>query len=138
MTIDTHGVLLDFGKYKGEPYTRAPISYLRWMVNSAHSQARVAQAELERRGLPLVDAPIEISGHAVDSASLRCWKIYRDTRRTANEGLHAWLIRMCVEALSESDLGSDNEVYYQGMKMALVKGDLHWTLKTVMQDKRSN
>lgn len=134
--IDTHGMLIDFGKHKGEPYTRAPISYLRWMVNSGHSKADVAIAELDRRGIALVDTPIEISGHAIDTASLRCWKIYRDNRKTANEGLHAWLTRTCVDALASSDVGADGDVYYQGMKFALVQGDLHWTLKTIMRDKR--
>ncbi len=135
MTIDTHNLLIDFGKHKGQPYTRAPISYLRWMVNSGHSRAEVAIAELNRRGMPLVDAPIEISGHAIDSASLRLWKNYRDTRKSPREGLHAWLMRMCVEAISENDIGEDNDVYYQDIKLVLFKGDLHYTLKTVMKDK---
>ena len=135
MTIDTHGMLIDFGKHKGEPYTRAPISYLRWMVDSGHSRAEVAQAELERRGIPLVNAPIEISGHAIDSASLRLWKIYRDTRKSAREGLHAWLVRTCVDAMAAGDPNLDGAVNYNGMKLVLHKGDLHYTLKTVMRDK---
>lgn len=135
--IDTHGLLIDFGKHKGQPYTRAPISYLRWMVNSGHSRADIAIAELNRRGIALVDVPIEISGHAIDTASLRCWKIYRDNRKTANEGLHAWLMRTCVDALAANDLGADGAVYHLGMKLVLFQGDLHWTLKTVMRDKRT-
>ena len=134
--IDTHGMLIDFGRHKGEPYTRAPIAYLRWMVDSGHTRMDVAVAELERRGMPLVKEPIEISGHAIDSASLRCWKIYRDNRKTANQGLHAWLITVCVDALASNDLGADSEVYHLGMKLAFHKGGLHMTLKTVMRDKR--
>ena len=106
------------------------------MVDSRHSRADVAQAELERRGIALVNEPIEISGHAVDSASLRLWKHYRSTRKSASEGLHSWLIRMCVEAVAKNDLDSDGAVYYQGMKLVLHKGDLHHTLKTVMRDTR--
>ena len=131
-------MLIDFGKHRGQPYTRAPISYLRWMVDNAHSRSDVAQAELERRGIPLVSAPIEISGHAIDSASLRAWKNYRDTRKDANEGLHAWLVRTCVDALAAGDPDSDDVVHYQDLKLVLHKGDLHWTLTTVMRDKRSN
>ena len=137
MTIDTHGMLIDFGKHKGQPYTRAPISYLRWMIDKGHFRAEVAQAELERRGISLVDGPIEISGHAIDSASLRLWKNYRDTRKSSREGLHAWLVRTCVDAIASSDIGSDGEVYYQGMKLVMHQGDLHYTLKTVMRDKRT-
>ena len=134
--IDTHGMLIDFGKHRGQPYTRAPIAYLRWMVDGNHTRADIAVAELERRGVALVDAPMEISGHAIDSASLRLWKVYRDTRKSSVEGLNSWLIRMCLEALAENDPGDDGEVVYQGIKFAFHKGHLHWTLKTVMKENR--
>ncbi len=136
MTLDTHGLIIDFGKFAGEPYTRAPVSYLRWMVDSDHSNAEIAIAELARRGIALVDSPIEISCHAIDSASLRCWKIYRDTRTSRNQGLHSWLVDICVNAMVNSDLGDDGEIYYLGMKLVIAKGALRHTLKTIMRDTR--
>jgi DNA (cytosine-5)-methyltransferase 1 len=31
--IDTHHLVCDFGKHKGELWTRVPVSYLKWLVN---------------------------------------------------------------------------------------------------------
>ncbi len=134
--IDTHGVRIGFGKHHGELYTRLPISYLRWMCNSGTREKELAEAELKRRGVGLINSPIEISGHAVDTASLRVWKQYRDTRTDSHEGLHAWLLRMCTEAMTESDANDDDQIFYKGMKLVLVQGDLHWTLKTVMMENK--
>jgi len=132
--IDTHNLRIDFGRHRGQPYTRAPIAYLRWMIDCGHSRADVAKAELQRRGIALVDEPIVISGHAVDSASLRVWRLYRSTRLDKKEGLNSWLIRVCTEAMAQDDVDDDDAIHYQGMKLVLVKGELIWTLKTVMRD----
>ncbi len=32
--INTHHLTVGFGKHKGELWTRVPVSYLRWLVNS--------------------------------------------------------------------------------------------------------
>ena len=37
--INTHGLVCDFGRHKGIPYTRLPVSYLTWMVNRTHSKS---------------------------------------------------------------------------------------------------
>ena len=50
MGINTHGMVIGFGKHKGELYTRVPVSYLFWMVNVEHQDAATAQAEIDRRG----------------------------------------------------------------------------------------
>lgn len=134
-TIDTHGMVLGFGKFAKELYTRAPISYLRWMIDCKHSRAEVAQAELDRRGVTATDNNIEISGHAIDSASMRCHKAWRKDRGS-QEGLHAWLLRLCDEALGELEMGDDNRIIHKGVILVFNKGDLYWTLKTVMSDKR--
>ncbi len=127
-------MLVDFGTHHGKRYTRVPVSYLRWMVNDGHSRAEIAKSELERRGIPLANAPIEISGHAIDSASLRVWKIWKSTRASAKVGLHAWLIETVIDALSHGEPNSDGRINYNGMILVLARGELWWTLKTVMRE----
>ena len=88
--MDTHNLICDFGRFKGERYTRLPPGYLKWMVNSGHDQAPIAKAELERRGIP--EPNFDISSHALDRASEWLWYEWMDTRR-AREGFYSWLCR---------------------------------------------
>jgi len=130
--IDTHGFRLPTGRHAGELITRVPISYLKWMVRERHSCADHAQAELDRRGVR-IDSKLEISGHAVDSASLRCRKLWHDSA-LSGEGLHAWLIRMGEAAIAMGTLKGD-KVAYGGM-LFVFEGTGEWPLlKTVMRDK---
>jgi hypothetical protein len=132
--INTHGMIVDFGRYKGKLYTRIPVSYLKWMVHSCHHHSDVARSEMERRGT--VTPTIEISGHAIDSASLRFGKLWRETAKNDNEGLHAWLVRMCEEALTQSKINEEGIVYYGTMKLVFEPGE--WpVLKTVTPYKTS-
>jgi uncharacterized protein (DUF3820 family) len=39
----------NFGLYKGEPYTKLPVTFLNWMVTSDHPNADIALNELNRR-----------------------------------------------------------------------------------------
>jgi hypothetical protein len=130
--INTHNKIVDFGKYKGERWTRLPISYLRFLIN-VHSQYRdVARAELKRRGTQ-IDGGIELSAHSVDRASLYLipkWKHWRKK----DEGLYSWLSRMCREALQYGFI-NEGEVDYHGMKFIFIKGDLVITLKTIYKTK---
>lgn len=96
--MNTHELVCDFGRHAGEPYTRLPVSYLRWMVNARHSRADIAEAELKRRGTVTPD--IDITGHAIDRASQRCLDLWQKSRQ-GPEGLHAWLHRMAVAALEK-------------------------------------
>ena len=128
--MDTKNMFVDFGTHRGERYTRVPVSYLKWMVNVGHTRASIAKAELERRGTVTPD--VEVSGHAIDRASIRCLAIWERTR-IGEEGLHAWLVRMSDEALRASVLDSQNRFLYCGMKFAFADEDLVWpVLKTVM------
>ena len=134
--IDTHGMLIDFGKHRGERYTRAPISYLRWMVNKDHSRADVAKAELARRGVPLHDRAVEISSHAIDSASNRLLSTWRKLRTgPANEGLHAWLYRFCEDALNHHKPDEQGRITYKGVRLVFEPGALYPVLKTCMPAK---
>ena len=66
MAINTHGQRIEFGKHKGELFTRLPVSYLKWMINENAQQSDIAKAEFERRGDTMPE--VELSGHAIDNA----------------------------------------------------------------------
>lgn len=129
MTIDTHHLICDFGKFKGERYTRIPVSYLKWMVNVGHTYAEIAQAELDRRGTVTPD--IEISGHAIDRASLTCLKLWQLTREK-DEGIHAWIVRMAQDALYSVGGEVEGKVLYMGMKFVFEMDGVWPVLKTIM------
>lgn len=132
--INTHDLIVDFGKHKGERWTRVPVSYLNWLVNQPPSQfggsknKEIAQAELERRGTT-TPTKLEISGHAIDSASLRVRRVWHTTRGE-NEGLYSWLYRIGSEALKIAN-GAES-VQHLGIKWVFVYGEIYPTLKTVM------
>jgi hypothetical protein len=130
--INTHDLIIDFGKHKGERWTRVPVSYLTWLGNQVeeNENVKIARAELARRGSTY--PTIEISGHAVDRASLQCRKIWHDTRGR-EEGLNSWLIRMSNEALVKGKKFEDNpnKYRYLGMKFVFEFGEFYPTLKTI-------
>lgn len=130
--MNTHGLKLDFGKYDGQLYTRVPVSYLLWMVQCGHSRQEIAKAELDRRGTTVPN--IEVSGHAIDSASLRLRKRWHETAKSKDEGLHSWLIRVAEEALERKKPNSDGVVFHNGIKFVFDFGE--WpVLKTCMPTK---
>lgn len=132
--MNTHGLTIDFGKHRGLLYTRAPVQYLRWMVQCNHSRAEIARAELDRRGTVLPE--VDVSGHAIDSASLRLRRRWHETARDDSEGLHAWLCRMCSEALAQSEPDNEGRIFYNGMKLVFEDGE--WpVLKTCMLHRKS-
>jgi len=131
--LNTHDWLMPFGKHKGERITRVPVSYLKFMVREKTNHADMAQAELDRRGTVTPD--IEISGHAIDSASLRIRKTWHESRGD-DEGLHAWLVRMASEALVSGEQRGDKIAL--GGVLWVFERDGEWPLlKTVMRDKRA-
>lgn len=130
--INTHGMLVDFGKYKDQLYTRIPVGYLKWMVQCSHSRSEIAKAELKRRGT--VTPTLEVSGHAIDSASLRLRWYWHETAKSKDEGLHAWLVRMSQEALLKGKMDEEGRVFYGKMKFVFENGE--WpVLKTCMPTK---
>ena len=127
--INTHNVVVTFGKHKGELWTRVPKSYLTWLVNEKESKfpgaeinKQYAQAELERRGTK-VSHEIEISAHAIDRAS-------QITAEWKSEGVYTWLERMATEALGASE---DEEVYYKGYKFVFKHGEYFPSLITIIK-----
>jgi len=128
--LNTHDVKIVYGKQKRERITRLPASYLRWMVNENAPMADYARAEIDRRGHKLPD--VELSGHAIDSASLRVRKIWHETR-SKNEGLHSWLMRVTLEALENGERLDSGKIKYLGMKLVIEQGEEFPILKTVMK-----
>jgi uncharacterized protein (DUF3820 family) len=128
--INTHNLVVDFGKHKGTLWTRLPVSYLKWLANEKGKHAEIALAELKRRGT--VTPEIEVSGHAIDRASQQCIGKWTELR-LPNEGLHAWLCRMAKEA---RDRGRRKGEKYQhaGMLFVFNEGELYPVLMTVMTD----
>ena len=123
---------IEFGRHKGTRYTRIPVSYLRWLAKEMETQrpGELAAAELTRRGMSLEYADIKISGHAIDSASLRCLNIYSSTRRK-NEGLHAWLTRIVQENATVNTPNLDH-VYVGRMRLVIENDNGQLILKTVI------
>ena len=135
---NTHNVLIEFGKHRGERWTRLPLSYLKWILNemSKDSEAwAMADAELERRG-DTMPTEVEVSNHAIDKASLRVRRLWHEDRGE-NEGLYSWLVRISTEALAtKNKQGEQNErLNYKGCKLIFTYGNFYPTLKTVLNDK---
>lgn len=130
--INTHGMVCDFGRHKGVPYTRVPVSYLTWMVGNNHSKADIAAAELKRRGTTTPD--LDVSGHAIDRASLSCRRTWHETKRQ-DEGLHSWLCRVAREALEAKDVDDKGRYRHLGMRFAFEFEGKWPVLKTVMPGK---
>lgn len=117
------------GKHRGKPIEQIPVGYLRWMVGARHGEAERARAELQRRGSVL--PTIEISGHAIDRASLYLRRTWHETRGE-KEGLHAWLVRKATEALAKGERRTPTRIEYDGISFRF-EMDCEWpVLKTVL------
>lgn len=125
--------VLNWGKaHRGERIQRVPFSYLSWMVNERRGPWQIAQAEIERRGVSVPD--VEVSHHAIDTASLRIRRTWHEHRQKT-EGLHAWLMRATKEALEHGELiedeGHTKSIAYLGVKWVVKIGASWPVLKTV-------
>ena len=132
--INTHNVVITFGKHKGERWTRVPVSYLKWILNEmspSQEAYKYAEAELARRG-DTMPSEVDISNHAIDKASLRVRKCWHHDRGR-DEGLYSWLARICAEA-QELSAGQER-IKHKGCVLVFEYGNFYPTLKTVMNDK---
>lgn len=129
--LNTHGVTISYGKHNGELITRLPVSYIRWMINSNAPMAEYARAELERRGDTM--PTIELSGHAIDNASIRVRKIWHETKLSGDEGIYSWLMRVTTEAISRGEKLESGKIRYLGMKFVVEQGEEFPVLKTIMR-----
>ena len=128
--MDTHGLKIDFGKHQGEFFTRIPVNYLKWMINNQTKQHLIAKAEFERRGDTMPS--VELSGHAIDNASLRVLGIWQEKSQDG-EGFYSWLQRITLEAI-EHGIEKKGKIRYIGMKFVVIKGDEFPVLKTIMKE----
>lgn len=128
----THHVRLAFGKHRDELLTRVPVSYLKFMVANRTQQSDLAAAELKRRGT--VTPELDVSGHAIDRASLSCRRLWHETRKS-DEGLHAWLTRVASEAFKHGVINDAGRYEYMGMQFAFELNTAWPILKTVMPAK---
>lgn len=128
--LNTHGVTLTFGRHKGELLTRVPINYIKWMINENAPQADLARAEFERRGDTMPQ--VELSGHAIDRASLRVLAVWQKTRHE-EEGLYSWLSRVTLEAIRGGERLENGNIGYMGMKFVIEPGQEYPVLKTIMK-----
>lgn len=136
--ITTHGLRITFGKYKGELFTRLPVSYLEWLINAGASCTPVAQAELDRRGIVKDHKKVEISKHAIDRASVRILRIWQGAS-DSNEGIYSWLTRISIEALNRliDDQKKDKfRVKFANLTLVFKSGKLYPTLVTVLKNKK--
>lgn len=124
---------INIGKYAGTPWTRVPVSYLRWMVNSGHPDAKTAAAEIKRRGTVLPQ--MEISGHAIDRAStlfINKWRVTRDP----DEGIYSWLTRMAELAMKSNQRDEQGRVVHEDMLFAFAEENRWPVLKTVLKNEK--
>jgi uncharacterized protein (DUF3820 family)/mRNA-degrading endonuclease HigB of HigAB toxin-antitoxin module len=137
--INTHNLVIDFGKYRGSLWTHVPVSYLKWLANQVSINGskgpEIARCELKRRGT--MTPTIEVSGHAIDSASLRLRRLWHETAENAEEGLHAWLCRMAKEAFDAPEnrpgpMHTEFTVIHLDVKWVFAVGELYPTLLSVM------
>lgn len=122
------------GEHKDKPITRVPVHYLRWMVNVRHTHAERAEAELKRRGTTIPD--LEVSGHAVDRASLMCrWAWHEFGKK--DEGLHSWLVRSAREAIENGEAHPTDAGRFEWNGLSYrFEMDVEWpVLKTVLPGK---
>jgi hypothetical protein len=131
--IDVHEYVMPHGPYKGKRLVHVPLSYLRRMVQREHSNMEYAEAELKRRGS--LKPRLDVSGHAVDRASLYCYRLWKKTRRDGNEGLHSWCHRMACEAM-ENGQKIGERFKYHGLYF-VIEVDGGWPiLKTIIKPGR--
>jgi len=123
----THNKIVDFGKHKGERWTRIPVSYLRWLTNETEGEKQeMAKAELKRRGTT-IPTSLELSNHAIDRAS-------QITIKWKKQGVCSWLHKMGEKALELA--GGQEEIAYKGFKFVFVYGNYYPVLKTIILSKK--
>jgi len=134
-TNEDSNPVIDFGKHKTMPYSRVPVAYLRWMVNSQHERSNLAEIELKRRNTVL--PTMEISGHATDRASLLFLQKWRSAR-TTDEGIHSWLHRTAEQAIASGNTDDKGRFIHEDMLFAFTDLETNrWpVLKTVMKNSR--
>jgi hypothetical protein len=74
---------------------------------------------------------VELTGHAIDNASIRVRKIWHETKHK-DEGIYSWLQRITLEALERGRRLDSGKIKYLGMKLVIEEGEEFPVLKTIM------
>jgi hypothetical protein len=120
-----------FGKHKGKKWTRVPVGYLTWMVNSLDGEKYdIAKAELERRGTT-IPTELVLSGHSIDRASQ-----VTSIHEWLDCGVYSWLTVIANEALERAN--GDDDIIFKGFKFCFTYGNNYPTLKTIIKIKLNN
>jgi len=127
--VDLSTYILQFGiRWRGTRIQEVDQSYLSWMVNAKAGPWEIAEAELERRGWHVPE--VDLSGHAIDSASLRIRRQWHADRNQA-EGLHSWLCRVVPEALEHGESPKPGVYIWKGVNFVIATSGRWPILKTV-------
>jgi hypothetical protein len=135
--LNTHHVLMDFGRHNGERLTRVPVGYVRWMTIAPSLPEHdppwreLAKAEYARRGTSRVG--IELSPEAIDMASLHMRRIWLGAA-LKNEGLCAWLQRVAADSIGTGEALSDGSISYLGMRFVIEEGEEFPLLRAITTD----
>ena len=111
---ELHDFVMPFGRHRGVRLVHVPVSYLTWMVGNSIQHADLAERELDRRGTAI--PALDISGHAIDRASLLCRHFWHEERVKTGRGIHNWLVKVAQEALDKGKKGDNGKIIYAGMK----------------------
>lgn len=132
--LKTDGYYMRTGKHKGERITRVPVSYLMWMVNAGHGEAERAAQELKRRGTTF--PTLELSGHAIDRASIRLERLWK-RERNEGEGIYHWLHGRAEKAWEyhQKRNGGSDVFDHEGVRWAFAVDGVWPVLKSVMAPK---
>jgi len=122
--------IVNFGKHKGERWTRIPISYLRWLIDVDSQYAPIAKKELARRGT-ILEHEIILTSHAIDRFYLRYFKAgIKRKDIVISGGIYSYLYKLANEALKLAN--GVEEVKYKKLKFIFRYGKLDTALVTVM------
>ena len=111
---ELHDFVMPFGRHRGVRLVHVPVSYLTWMVGNSIQHADLAERELARRGTTI--PALDISGHAIDRASLLCRQFWHEERARTGRGIHNWLVKVAQEALDKGEKTPEGKIIWAGMK----------------------
>ena len=131
--MNTPLVRMTFGKHDGELITRVPVNYLKWMVCNRTQMWELALSEMNRRGTVTPD--LDVSGHAIDRASLKLHQYWRRIMHEG-EGIHAWLIRMASDSRRIGEEIREGAYVHVGVKFVFNEDGSWPILMTVTPHRR--
>lgn len=123
-----------YGKYYGTKWTRLPINYLKWILNTSAPEEDKAKQELERRGTILDFQNMEITPHAIDRCSQYALDVWQKKRR-GEEGMYHWLHRTACNAFNVMSPRRDKSMWGK-LIFVFERGKYFNTLVTVIRDRR--